>query len=152
MADNSDLVPDQFSTDTIDVPATLSASPDSTVPAESMTGGSTEGIVQTVQVAPPPVQSSTGSRASGNSPSISDLKLVSSAAGGNACKTLNEIVAQTKLDKNTVVACVDYLVKNGLLAQSAGFYCSLDAVRTLQSQLIAFKSYNSKPTQHGGLV
>jgi hypothetical protein len=151
MADDTNLVSDQFSTDTIDVPVTGLVSPVSSTLESSMTEGSSSPIEQTVvQAAPQPAQSSRG--AGGNSPSIEDLKLVSAAASGNSCKTLTEIVNQTKLDKNTVVACVDYLVKNGLLASSAGFFCSLDAVRTLQSQLIAFKNYNKSTPPAGGVA
>lgn len=72
--------------------------------------------------------------ASGDEVSLDNLRAVSSMFD-KGCQTFSAIVKDTGLPQSTVRACIKWLVDNGLLAVSNSFYCTLDNVSTLHSQL-----------------
>jgi len=72
---------------------------------------------------------------SGSSPSINDLKVVTDILAGGSCADVEQIMAQTGLDKTTVVYCIEWLVSQGLVAQDATRYCGLSSVKRMCQQL-----------------
>jgi len=66
--------------------------------------------------------------------SLDNLKAVSSVFE-SGCKTLSDLVKNTGLSQSVVIACLTWLQDNGLIAVSGSFYCTVDNVSALQSQL-----------------
>jgi hypothetical protein len=138
---DGDLVSDEYVSDTIEVPTTGLVAPVSNPPESSVSGSSVVEMEQTSSPQVAPTTPRPSGQSSGSTPSLDDLKVVLVAASGNSCKTLAEIVKQTKLDKSVVLSCIDYLVSTGQLAKSsADYYCSLDAIYTMQKQISSFRN------------
>jgi hypothetical protein len=83
-----------------------------------------------------PVASVVDKMVGSNSPTVEELKSVSSVLAGGACADADEIAVQTGLSKETVVYCIEWLVAQGLVAKESTRYCGLSAVKKMCNQLL----------------
>lgn len=95
-------------------------------------------MVEEISVSTPsPVftpSSTVSQAASDDATSLDNLRAVSSVFD-SGCKEIKQIVASTGLPQPVVLACIKWLKDNGLIAVTGSFYCTIDNVYSLQSQL-----------------
>lgn len=136
MADfvDSDVITEEFGAGVIPVAEPV----EETVgePEESI-ADETELFSPTQEVfSPAPSSKSSAQAAPDDATSLDNLRAVSSVFE-NGCKTLKDIVSSTGLSQSVVLACIKWLKDNELIAVSGSFYCTIDNVYSLQSQLKA---------------
>lgn len=72
---------------------------------------------------------------SGSSPSVDDLNKVIDLIESGPCIDADQIAESTKLSRENVMRCIDYLVAHGQIDKDASRYCGISTVKRMCEQI-----------------